>query len=224
MKSMTNLSAPVSYMYICAFCDCCNEILADAIKGFGLAQIFPMTDDATGAEPKVVSADFSDPYVLLIRDDSSVMVLRADESGDLDEVEQGEAMREDKWVSGSLYEDSNDVLRLETGDDSEDEAGNVLMFLLSGGGGLQVGSISRRRPIQIGLNLVLIGIDFSSAKSEKGSIHCRRAQLPSFILVHRIHGSPFNGQGEFEGDFVGRAWGCYAQVTLSDRKSIPATS
>ncbi|MCJ1428150.1 mRNA cleavage and polyadenylation factor subunit [Sticta canariensis] len=106
--------------------------------GFGLAQIFPMTDDATGAEPKVIFADFSDPYVLLTRDDSSVMVLRADESGDLDEVEQGEAVREEKWVSGSLYEDSNDVLRLETGDDSEDEAGNVLMFLLSGGGGLQI--------------------------------------------------------------------------------------
>lgn len=148
MKSMINLSALVSNVYICAFCDCCNEILADTTQGFGLAQIFPMTDDATGAEPKVVFADFSDPYVLLIRDDSSVMVLRADESGDLDEVEQGEAVREDKWVSGSLYEDSNDVLRLETEDDSEDEAGNVLMFLLSGGGGLQVGSESLFMPIQ----------------------------------------------------------------------------
>lgn len=199
----------MSNLYICAFCDCCNEILADTTKGFGLAQIFPMTDDATGAEPKVIFADFSDPYVLLIRDDSSVMVLRADESGDLDEVEQGEAVREDKWVSGSLYEDSNDVLRLETGDDSEDEAGNVLMFLLSGGGGLQVGSLSLCMSIQswtgvlCDSNVVLIEIDFSFAKSEKGSIHCRRAQLPSSILVHRIHCSPFNGQGEFEGDFVG---------------------
>lgn len=148
MKSMINLSALVSNMYLCAFCDCCNEILADRTKGFGLAQIFPMADDTTGAEPKVTFADFSDPYVLLIRDDSSVMVLRADESGDLDEVEQGEAVREDQWVSGSLYEDSNDVLRLETGDDNEDEAGNVLMFLLSGGGGLQVGLLSHRMPIQ----------------------------------------------------------------------------
>lgn len=141
MKSNTNLSALEPEVYIWAFCDCCNDALADTPKGFGLAQIFPMTDDATGAEPKVVSADFSDPYVLLVRDDSSVMVLRADESGDLDEVEQGAAIREEKWISGSLYEDSNDVLRLETGYDSEDEAGNVLMFLLSGGGGLQVGSI-----------------------------------------------------------------------------------
>lgn len=156
MKSMINLSALVSNLYICAFCDCCNEILADTTKGFGLAQIFPMTDDATGAEPKVIFADFSDPYVLLIRDDSSVMVLRADESGDLDEVEQGEAVREDKWVSGSLYEDSNDVLRLETGDDSEDEAGNVLMFLLSHGGGLQVGSLSLCMPIQSWTGVLVI--------------------------------------------------------------------
>ena len=100
-----------------------------------------MTDDATGAEPKVISASFSDPYVLLIRDDLSVMILRADESGDLDEVERGEAIAENKWLSGSLYEDSNDVLRLESGDDSEDEAGNVLLLLLSSIGGLQVGSI-----------------------------------------------------------------------------------
>lgn len=97
-----------------------------------------MTDDATGSEPRVISASFSDPYVLLVRDDSSVMILRADESGDLDEVEQGEAVVGGKWLSGSLYEDSNDALRLEAGDDSEDEAGNVLMFLLSAGGGLQV--------------------------------------------------------------------------------------
>lgn len=98
-----------------------------------------MTDDVTGAEPKVVSASFADPYVQLIRDDASVMVLKADESGDLDEVEMGDALLGSKWLSGSLYEDSNDTFRLEWGDDSDDEVGNVLMFLLGAGGGLQVG-------------------------------------------------------------------------------------
>lgn len=97
-----------------------------------------MTDEMTGAEPKVCSASFADPYVLLLRDDMSMMVLKSDESGDLDEVEQGEARRETKWLSGSLYEDSNDVLRLETDDDDEDEAGNVLLFLLNDQGGLEV--------------------------------------------------------------------------------------
>lgn len=97
-----------------------------------------MADDTTGAEPKVYNASFADPYVLLIRDDSSVMVLKAEESGDLEELERGDAVLENRWLSGSLYEDSNDTLRLETEDDNEDEAGNVLMFLLSNGGGLQV--------------------------------------------------------------------------------------
>ena len=98
-----------------------------------------MTDETTGAEPKIASVSFMDPYVLIIRDDLSVMVLRADESGDLDEVDLGEAIAKTKWLSGCLYEDSNDVLRLEIEDDNEEEAGNVLMFLLSSGGGLQVG-------------------------------------------------------------------------------------
>lgn len=97
-----------------------------------------MTDDTTGAEPKVHSAAFADPYVLLVRDDSSVMILKAEESGDLEELERGDAVLENQWRSGSLYEDSNDTLRLEIEDDNEDEAGNVLMFLLSNGGGLQV--------------------------------------------------------------------------------------
>ena len=67
-----------------------------------------------------------------------MMVLKADETGDLEEVERGETVSELKWLSGSLYEDSNDVLRLESGDEEDDEAGNVLMFLLAAGGGLQV--------------------------------------------------------------------------------------
>ena len=98
-----------------------------------------MTDDITGAEPRVFSAAFADPYVLLLRDDMSIMVLKADESGDLDEIEQEKTSSERKWLSGSLYEDSNDVLRLESDDDNEDEAGNVLMFLLNIQGGLEVG-------------------------------------------------------------------------------------
>ena len=66
------------------------------------------------------------------------MVLREDENGDLEEVTKGRALKEGKWLSGSLYEDPNDVLRLEFPEESEDEAGNILLFLLSAVGGLQV--------------------------------------------------------------------------------------
>jgi len=80
--------------------------------------------------------------VLLLRDDSSVMILKADEKGDLEEIERGETVLGSKWLSGSLYEDSNDVLRLESGEEDDDESGNVLVFLLATGGGLQVSILS----------------------------------------------------------------------------------
>ena len=104
----------------------------------GLAQIYPLTDEENDTGPKVISASFADPYVLLIKDNSSAIVVTADENGDLDEVSQSDAFKAGKWLSGSLYEDSNDILRLEYPEESEDEAGNVLMFLLNAKGGLNV--------------------------------------------------------------------------------------
>lgn len=100
--------------------------------------MFPLVDESTEAEVKVTRASFADPYILLIRDDSSVMILAADESGDLDEVEQGEALLEHRWLSGSLYDDANDAFGLESDDEEDTELGNVLLFLLSRAGGLHV--------------------------------------------------------------------------------------
>lgn len=111
------------------------------VSDLGLAQIYPLTDEESDTGPTVMSASFADPYVLLIRDDSSAVILTADENGDLDEVSQSQAFKAGKWQSGSLYEDSNDILRLEYPEESEDEAGNVLMFLLNAKGGLQVRQI-----------------------------------------------------------------------------------
>ncbi|KAI4267389.1 MAG: hypothetical protein L6R38_008283, partial [Xanthoria sp. 2 TBL-2021] len=118
------------------------QVLASELRtfdtDFSLAQIFPMTDEATGAEPRILSASFSDPFVLLVRDDESILVLRADESGDLDEVEQGDNLKQKGFRAGSLHEDANDVFRLESDAEIEDDAGNVLMFLLTVAGGLQI--------------------------------------------------------------------------------------
>jgi len=88
-----------------------------------------------------VSASFTDPYVLVIRDDFSAVLLTTDERGEVDDTTK---VVEGHWSSGSLYEDSSDVLRLEYPEDSDEEAGNVLMFLLSTAGGLQVRQISTR--------------------------------------------------------------------------------
>ena len=136
--TISPLYPPCLQYYVDTYPKTCLLTKPLTTSDLGLAQIYPLTDEDSDAGPNVISASFADPYVLLIRDDSSAVVLTADESGDLDDVSQSEAFRAGKWLSGSLYEDSNDVLRLEYPEESEDEASNVLMFLLNVKGGLQV--------------------------------------------------------------------------------------
>ena len=83
-------------------------------------------------------ASFAEPYILLVRDDSSVMIVKSEETGDLEEVERGDTLLKTKWLSGSLFDDSNDIFRLESEDEEQDEGGNVLMFLVDAQGGLKV--------------------------------------------------------------------------------------
>ena len=57
----------------------------------------------------------------------------------MEEVEQSEVLTKNKWVSGSLFDDSSDAFRLETDEEDDDEeGGSMLMFLLTAEGGLQV--------------------------------------------------------------------------------------
>lgn len=97
-----------------------------------------MTDDLTGAEPKIVSTSFADPYVLVVRDDASIMVLEVDDSGDLDEVERGDILLATKWLTGSLYKDSKGTFSILQKDQSQTTDTNVFLFLLAATGGLQV--------------------------------------------------------------------------------------
>lgn len=97
-----------------------------------------MTDELTGAEPKIVSTSFADPYVLVIRDDASIMVLEADDSGDLDEVERGDILLATKWLAGSLYKDTRGAFASLRKDQPQAAHTNVFMFLLGANGGLQV--------------------------------------------------------------------------------------
>ncbi|KAL1303688.1 hypothetical protein AAFC00_007041 [Neodothiora populina] len=70
----------------------------------GLSQIYPILNEATDEEIAVLHTSFCDPYLLIIRQDLSLQVLAVDKSGDLDEVERGDAVLEQKWLSGSLYQ------------------------------------------------------------------------------------------------------------------------
>lgn len=106
----------------------------------GLAGIFPMADEETGAEPKVVSASFADPYLLVIRDDSSMLLLCCDTHGDLDEVERSPELRSARWSSGSLYLDSRKAFSSISGQKEKNKQDTTFMFLLSTRGGMHVSS------------------------------------------------------------------------------------
>lgn len=97
-------------------------------------------DDPSEPGPNVLNAIFMEPFVLLTRDDFSLCVLGPDDNGDLDLLNEEGALAQGDWLSGSLYDDTNDVFRLQYDDVEDEEAGHVLMFLLSTTGGLHVSS------------------------------------------------------------------------------------
>jgi cleavage and polyadenylation specificity factor subunit 1 len=115
------------------------EVIADTIGvlDLGLAQILPMYDEDTGAEPKIVSASFADPFLLLFRDDSSIFVVKCDDDNELEELErQDDKLLETKWLTGCLYADFTGAFT--TSDKGRKAGENVMMFLLSAGGALYV--------------------------------------------------------------------------------------
>ncbi|RKF71748.1 Protein cft1 [Golovinomyces cichoracearum] len=111
-------------------------LLAD----LGLAQIMPMCDDDTGAEPKILSASFADPFLLLVRDDSSIFVAQCDENNELEEIEKVEqTLLNTKWLAGCIYKDNDGVFAsalVEKKDITRRK--DVMMFLLSAGGALHI--------------------------------------------------------------------------------------
>lgn len=98
-----------------------------------------MYDDDTEAEPKIVSASFADPFVLLLRDDSSIFVAQCDDNNELEEIEkEDDSLLATKWLTGCLYNDSTGAFSGVKTAPSPKIGEHVYMFLLSAGGALHV--------------------------------------------------------------------------------------
>ncbi len=97
-----------------------------------------MMDEETGAEPRVVSASIVDPYLMIIRDDSSVFIAKIGTSDELEEVDKpGGVLTSTKWQAGCLYADSQGTFQpMQTDGPQTDE--KTMMFLLSTSGALHV--------------------------------------------------------------------------------------
>ncbi|PBP22428.1 CPSF A subunit region [Diplocarpon rosae] len=119
------------------------QVLKSEVRSYdgnlGLAQILPMYDDDTGAEPKIVSASFADPFLLLFRDDSSIFVAQCDDNNELEEIErEDDCLLATQWLTGCLYTDSAGVFAPEQSHQGQKMGETVMMFLLSSRGALHI--------------------------------------------------------------------------------------
>lgn len=108
-------------------------------------QIFPVSDESSDAEDEdagshhVMHSCISDPYVLLVRQNGSCLILKASEKGELDELDTGGLIRNTQWASGTIYS-------------PQDGPNSVLIFLLSMEGALHVSQTSHSSPSSAGAN------------------------------------------------------------------------
>ncbi|KAG4415318.1 hypothetical protein IFR04_011522 [Cadophora malorum] len=119
------------------------QVLKSEVRSYdgdlGLAQILPMYDEDTGAEPQIVSASFADPFLLLFRDDASIFVAQCDDNNELEEIErEDDALLTTKWLTGCLYTDTMGVFAPFQSDKGQSSGENVMMFLLSSTGALHI--------------------------------------------------------------------------------------
>ncbi|TAQ83615.1 hypothetical protein B7494_g8060 [Chlorociboria aeruginascens] len=119
------------------------QVLKSEVRSYdgdlGLAQILPMYDDDTGAEPKIISASFADPFVLLLRDDSSIFIAQCDDNNELEEIEREDnSLLSTRWLTGCLYMDTTGAFATIRRDKGQKIGHNIVMFLLSAGGALHI--------------------------------------------------------------------------------------
>ncbi|EKV04111.1 Cleavage and polyadenylation specificity factor subunit A, putative [Penicillium digitatum PHI26] len=111
------------------------QVLRNEVRSYdmelGLSQIYPVWDEDTSDERVAVSASFIDPYLMIIRDDSSVLLLQADENGDLDEVPLSTLIISSRWRSGCLYYDNSQSFSVAGSLSKNSSEGEVLLFLLN---------------------------------------------------------------------------------------------
>lgn len=87
------------------------QVLATAVRvydsDFGLAHIEPIVDEDSGSEARVATAHIVDPYIAIVKDDNTALLLKVDKKGELEEIELPEFPEGTKFVSASIYADDS---------------------------------------------------------------------------------------------------------------------
>ncbi|TDZ40258.1 Protein cft1 [Colletotrichum spinosum] len=144
--------------FICVDASPRKEMLISYSTDLGLSQILPMLDEETGAEPRVISASIADPFLLLIRDDSSIMLAQIDSNNELEEVEkQDDTILATKWLAGCLYTDTSGLFAPIQTDKGTPLGHNIFMFLLSAAGALYIYALpDLSQPIYVAAGLTYV--------------------------------------------------------------------
>ncbi|KAM0329407.1 hypothetical protein ACHAQA_004714 [Verticillium albo-atrum] len=124
----------------------------------GLSQILPMLDEETGAEPRVISASIADPYLLLLREDSSILVAQITNHNELEELEkEDDTILSTKWLSGCLYKDVRGLFAPVQTDKGSSTSESVFMFLLNAAGALYIYALPNlSKPVYVATGLSYI--------------------------------------------------------------------
>lgn len=136
----------------------------------GLSQILPMLDEETGAEPRVISASIVDPYLLLLREDSSILVAQITNHNELEELDkEDETIVSTKWLSGCLYKDSRGLFAPVQTDKGTSTSESVFLFLLNAIGELHVyalPNLSKSIYVAAGLSYIpsLLSADYTARR------------------------------------------------------------
>lgn len=86
---------------------------------------------------RAVKASFAEPYMTLLKDDRSVVILKADKKGELEELDLPESFIGNTFTSADLYLDSTDFFHASRFRTSSSDA-DILLTLLSTGGSLSI--------------------------------------------------------------------------------------
>jgi cleavage and polyadenylation specificity factor subunit 1 len=103
---------------------------------FGLSQIFPIVDEDEGQNARAVRASFVEPFLVLLKDDSSMTLLKADRNGELEELELPEPLSNTAFVSAALYLDQQDFFQASRFQKSKLPDHNILLLLFTKEGAL----------------------------------------------------------------------------------------
>lgn len=107
-----------------------TKAFADEVD-LGLAQIYPVWDEDNSDERAAICASLADPYLAIIRDDLTLLLLQADDSGDLDEMTVAEDAASQKWLSACLYTDKTGFFSNSKSHRGNPDPQNIFLFLLN---------------------------------------------------------------------------------------------